>query len=110
MRPITNRRDAAAPSLAAIKEDEPMKKISVLLLFLVSNVTLADQYVHGYTRQDGAYVQPYHRSAQNGSRSDNYSSQGNVNPYTGQRGTERNEYSNPPAYNNDPYSNRRDNQ
>ena len=32
-------------------------------------------------------------------RSNNYSSQGNTNPYTGEKGSQRNEYSNPPAYN-----------
>lgn len=59
----------------------------------------ADRYVGGYTRQDGTYVQPHHQTAPNQYRYDNYSSQGNVNPYTGQAGTQRNEHSNPPAYN-----------
>lgn len=87
-----------------------MKLIAALMLVLAANVALADQYVHGYTRQNGTYVQPYHRSAPNSNRSDNYSTQGNINPYTGQRGTERNEYGNAPAYNADPYGNRRDSQ
>ncbi len=46
-----------------------------------------DQNVHGYTRRDGTYVQPYHRTAPDGNRFNNYSTQGNVNPYTGQMGT-----------------------
>jgi hypothetical protein len=74
-----------------------MLKIATLILLLASGTALADQSIRGYTRQDGTYVQPYHRSAPNSSQYDNYSSQGNTNPYTGQRGTERNEYS-PPSY------------
>jgi len=47
----------------------------------------AQQYVNGYTRADGSYVQGHYRSAPNATRQDNYSTQGNYNPYTGQRGT-----------------------
>ncbi|MCC5029771.1 MULTISPECIES: hypothetical protein [Burkholderia] len=46
----------------------------------------SDQTVSGYTRSDGTYVQPYHRTAPDGNPYNNYSTQGNVNPYTGQRG------------------------
>jgi hypothetical protein len=46
-----------------------------------------DTYVHGYTRANGTYVQPYYRTAPNGTKLDNYSTIGNVNPYTGQAGT-----------------------
>jgi len=42
----------------------------------------------GYTRQDGTYVQPHYQTSPNSSRLDNYSTQGNVNPYTGQQGTQ----------------------
>ena len=67
---------------------------------LVSGICFsADTYVNGYTRQNGTYVQPHYQAAPNQYRYDNYSSQGNVNPYTGKAGTQRNEYSNPPAYN-----------
>jgi hypothetical protein len=47
----------------------------------------ADHTVHGYTRKDGAYVAPHHATNPNSTRNDNYSTQGNVNPYTGQAGT-----------------------
>ncbi len=95
-----------------------MKTILAALLLTVSVSAVADQNVQGYVRQDGTYVQPSHRSSPNGNLYDNYSSQGNSNPYTGQRGTERNEYSNPPAYNqqnpnsaySNPYSNPYDTQ
>ena len=46
-----------------------------------------DHYVSGYTRSDGTYVQPHYQTNPNGTRDDNYSTQGNVNPYTGQPGT-----------------------
>lgn len=43
--------------------------------------------VSGYTRSNGTYVAPSHATNPNGSKSDNWSSRGNVNPYTGQAGT-----------------------
>ncbi len=47
----------------------------------------ADEYVHGYTRSNGTYVEPYYKTSPNSSTFDNYSTKGNVNPYTGQEGT-----------------------
>lgn len=44
-------------------------------------------HVRGYTRKDGTYVAPHYRSAPNGTSSDNWSTKGNVNPYTGEAGT-----------------------
>lgn len=80
-----------------------MKRLIVLAALLsVFGTSFADQSVRGYTRKDGTYVQPYMRSSPDSQRWNNYSSQGNTNPYTGQRGYERNEFSNPPAYNNRP--------
>lgn len=49
----------------------------------------ADQYVRGYTRSNGTYVQPYMRSTPDSNPYNNYSTQGNVNPYTGAVGTHR---------------------
>lgn len=53
----------------------------------LTTTAFAGDYVHGYTRDNGTYVQPYYRSSPNSSTLDNYGSQGNVNPYTGQAGT-----------------------
>lgn len=70
-----------------------MKKAMVvltmlILLFSFVGVILAeDVYVGGYFRKDGTYVQPHHRTAPNNSTLDNYSTKGNTNPYTGQKGT-----------------------
>lgn len=51
----------------------------------------ADEYVNGYTRSNGTYVEPHYRSSPNNTAYDNWSTKGNVNPYTGQEGT-RNPY------------------
>ncbi len=58
----------------------------ILLCFLVASIGAKEVRVKGYTRKDGTYVAPHTRTAPNKTRSDNYSTQGNVNPYTGQRG------------------------
>lgn len=42
--------------------------------------------VGGYVRQDGTYVQPHMRTNPDNSRTNNWSSQGNSNPYTGRQG------------------------
>ena len=69
-----------------------MKKLfaTVLSLVIVLTSSLAfarDVYVHGYTRKDGTYVQPHYRTSPNSTRNDNYSTRGNINPYTGELGT-----------------------
>lgn len=51
----------------------------------------ADEYVNGYYRNNGAYVEPHYRSSPNNTVYDNWSTKGNTNPYTGQEGT-RNPY------------------
>jgi hypothetical protein len=76
-----------------------MKAILFVALCLMTTGALADHYVRGYTRSNGTYVAPHMQSNPDQYRFNNYSSQGNTNPYTGQAGHERNEYSNPPAYN-----------
>ena len=64
-----------------------MKKAILLAMILAAPLVSADQYVRGHLRSNGTYVQGYHRSSPNGTRLDNYSTQGNVNPYTGQSGS-----------------------
>lgn len=44
-------------------------------------------YVKGYYRSNGTYVQPHYRTAPNHTVNDNWSTVGNVNPYTGKAGT-----------------------
>ena len=43
--------------------------------------------VRGYTKRNGTIVAPYHATNRNGTKRDNFSTKGNVNPYTGKPGT-----------------------
>jgi hypothetical protein len=49
----------------------------------------SDVHVHGYTKRDGTVVHPYNRTHENGTQQDNFSTKGNVNPYTGKVGTKK---------------------
>lgn len=80
-----------------------MKKIALLVLLAASASAMADQYVRGHFRKDGIYVEPHVRSSPNSTTLDNYSTQGNMNPYTGKSGTEPYD----PYKLQDPYRNRR---
>jgi hypothetical protein len=61
----------------------------IILVFSIAPCpAFADVSVNGYSRRDGTYVAPYERTSPNSTRSDNYSTQGNVNPYTGKEGRE----------------------
>lgn len=71
----------------------------LVILSVLSATASADNFTHGYTRRDGTYVQPHMKSEQNQYKFDNYSSRGNINPYTGSAGTHRNEFSSPPSFN-----------
>lgn len=61
--------------------------LGLVMLLAAHSVCAGDVYVNGYTRQDGTYVQPHHRTTPDNSLLNNYSTQGNTNPYTGQQGT-----------------------
>jgi hypothetical protein len=64
-----------------------MNKIIVaLLLASTSAAALADGYVKPHVRKDGTFVNGHYRTAPDASRYNNHSTQGNVNPYTGQKG------------------------
>jgi hypothetical protein len=47
----------------------------------------SDVHVHGYTKKDGTVVRPYTRSHEDSTQRNNFSTKGNVNPYTGKVGT-----------------------
>jgi hypothetical protein len=65
-------------------------KVFFVCLIIVFNIpAFADQYVHGYTRSNGTYVQPYFRSSPDGTVTNNFSFKGNANPYTGAIGKNR---------------------
>ena len=65
-----------------------MKRLFLIFLFTcLSASVFADVFVNGYTRSDGTYVAPHYRTSPNNTIRDNYSTKGNVNPYTGKNGT-----------------------
>lgn len=65
-----------------------MRKILLALVALsVAAPAVAQVRVRGYVRSDGTYVQPSVRTAPNSTRTDNWSSSPNVNPYNGRQGT-----------------------
>ncbi|AOQ23820.1 hypothetical protein MTAT_14050 [Moorella thermoacetica] len=69
-----------------------MRKLLVFLvllslaLFAFAGVANASVYVHGYFRSNDTYVQPHFRSDPDGFFWNNWSSYGNINPYTGEEG------------------------
>lgn len=69
-----------------------MKLIIGILLAALTTLAFADNYVRGHIRRDGTYVQPHFKSEPNNTNLDNYSTRGNVNPYTGDRGYEQPQY------------------
>ena len=75
------------------------------LVFAFSAPAIADQYVRGHVRSDGTYVAPHYRSSPDGRQWNNYSTQGNMNPYTGQQGSQRDTTYDPPKLYN-PYERR----
>lgn len=66
--------------------------LGLLVVFLFSGISFADQWVNGYykdTNGDGVkdtYVQGHHRTSADSKPNNNYSTKGNVNPYTGEKG------------------------
>ncbi|ENU19713.1 hypothetical protein F994_01643, partial [Acinetobacter bohemicus ANC 3994] len=60
--------------------------VTFLTLIIFSSSLLADVKVKGYYRKDGTYVQPHYRSNPDGNFYNNWSTSGNVNPYTGEYG------------------------
>jgi hypothetical protein len=66
-----------------------MKKIAIIAMALASGAVMA-QSSHqrsGYITKNGTYVAPSIATNPNATKVDNYSSKGNVNPYTGKEGT-----------------------
>jgi hypothetical protein len=64
----------------------------VVFLFVLLNMSsqaYADVFVKGYFRKDGTYVKPHFRSNPDGLFFNNFSTYGNINPYTGAIGTKR---------------------
>ena len=45
--------------------------------------------VKGYTKKNGTAVKAYYRSLPNKDKTDNWSTKGNINPFTGKKGYEK---------------------
>jgi hypothetical protein len=102
---------SCSPLTLMIRSHSPMRILQALLLSLVLMVgsavgstaprhatktkTVARtgdsshsvKTVKAYIKKNGAPVQTYKRTAPNRTQKDNFSTQGNVNPYTGKKGT-----------------------
>jgi hypothetical protein len=63
--------------------------VLLMMLGMVAPIFAEDVSVKGYFLKDGTYVQPHMRSAPDSSYNNNWSTQPNVNPYTGQQGTQQ---------------------
>lgn len=67
--------------------------VLALILAFISTSTFAAERVQGHwkdTDHDGykdTYVEPYYRSNRNDNPYDNYSTKGNINPYTEKKGS-----------------------
>jgi hypothetical protein len=61
---------------------------AAILLAALSASAVAQTYVRPHVRSDGTYVEGHMRSSPNNTRIDNYSTQGNTNPFTGQAGSQ----------------------
>jgi hypothetical protein len=57
-----------------------------IAVMAVLTAALADQWVNGYYRSDGTYVQGYMRSEPDNKYWNNWSSSGSTNPYTSEKG------------------------
>lgn len=75
--------------------------IAVLLFLVTCVAAVAAVHVKGYYRKDGTYVQPHYRSNPDHNFYNNYSTKGNINPYTGKEGTR---VTPPPGYGSSTYS------
>lgn len=69
-----------------------MVACAVPFLTLISTETEAKKSggstsVRGHVTKKGTYVQPHRRTNPDGSKTNNWSSKGNMNPYTGKKGT-----------------------
>ena len=59
----------------------------MIALFVLASVAEGAQRVRGYFKKNGTYVMPHYKTKRDGTRLNNYSTKGNINPYTGKNGT-----------------------
>lgn len=62
--------------------------LAITFLFFFTSITFAKSvHVRGSATKSGQYRSPHQRTAPNKTKLDNWSTKGNVNPYTGKTGT-----------------------
>jgi hypothetical protein len=61
--------------------------ICAAVLAVSSSAFAKDVYVKPQIRSDGTYVEGHYRTSPNSTKLDNYSTEGNYNPHTGEIGT-----------------------
>lgn len=61
--------------------------VAILVFAVLAGSVNAATRVKGYTTKRRSYVAPHYRSSPNRTKFDNYSTRGNINPYTGKKGT-----------------------
>lgn len=59
----------------------------MLALFVLASAAEGTQKTRGYFKKNGTYVMPHYKTKRDGTRLNNYSTKGNINPYTGKNGT-----------------------
>lgn len=84
-----------------------MKSLILIAMLATSTIAMADNYVNPYVRKDGTYVEGHNKSSADRNPYNNYTTQGNSNPYTGREGTKdpyqvQQQYQQP-SYNNNGY-------
>jgi endonuclease YncB( thermonuclease family) len=76
-------------SLAESTVDQRLSTTSASSASTLESSSNATVNVRGYFRKDGTYVAGHQRTAPDGNFSNNWSTEGNVNPYTGKVGTKK---------------------
>ena len=70
-----------------------MKKqllVSVIMaLFAINAIAQESTYVEGHFKKDGTWVEGYYKTKPNKTKKDNYSTDGNYNPYSGKEGKKK---------------------
>jgi len=63
----------------------------IILITSISNTATAksSHSVKGYVKKTGTYVTPHRATNQDKTQTNNYSTKGNINPYTGKKGTKK---------------------
>ena len=66
--------------------------VAATAILFAAQAMASDHYVNGYMRSNGTYVEGHYQTNPNNTQTDNYSTRGNYNPYTGQEGTQNPKY------------------